>query len=29
VTQFLPQDNPVMDGFSDGARAAIDAVEGA
>ena len=26
VTQFLPQNNPVMDGFSDGARAAVDAV---
>jgi hypothetical protein len=24
VTQWLPQDNPVMDGFSDGARAAMD-----
>ena len=28
VTQFIPQDNPVMDGFSDGARAAVDAVKG-
>ncbi len=28
ATQFLPQDNPVMDGFSDGARAAVDAVKG-
>jgi hypothetical protein len=28
VTQFIPQDNPVTDGFSDGARAAIDAVKG-
>jgi hypothetical protein len=28
VTQFLPQNNPVTDGFSDGARAAVDAVKG-
>jgi hypothetical protein len=27
VTQLLPQDNPVMDGFSDGAHAAVDAVK--
>ena len=26
VTQWLPQDNPVMDGFSDGARAAMDSL---
>jgi hypothetical protein len=29
VTQFLPQDNPVMHGFSDGARAAVDSLKGA
>ena len=28
VTQFLPQDNPVMYGFSDGARAAMDSLKG-
>jgi hypothetical protein len=28
LTQWLPQDNPVMDGFSDGARAAMDSLEG-
>ena len=28
VTQWLPQDNPVMDGFSDGAQAAIDSLRG-
>ena len=27
LTQLLPQDNPVMDGFSDGARAAMDSLE--
>jgi hypothetical protein len=27
VTQWLPQDNPVMDGFSDGARAAMDSLK--
>jgi hypothetical protein len=26
VTQFLPQDNPVMRGFSDGAQAARDSL---
>ena len=29
VTQFLPQDNPVMHGFSDGAQAAKDSLKGA
>jgi hypothetical protein len=29
VTQFLPQDNPVMHGFSDGAQAAMDSLSGA
>jgi hypothetical protein len=28
LTQWLPQDNPVMDGLSDGARAAMDSLEG-
>jgi hypothetical protein len=27
VTQFLPRDNPVMHGFSDGARAAVDSLK--
>ena len=27
VAQLLPRDNPVMDGFSDGAQAAVDALE--
>jgi hypothetical protein len=26
VTQFLPQDNPVMHGFRDGAQAAMDSL---
>ena len=29
VTQFLPQDNAVMHGFSDGAQAAKDSLRGA
>jgi hypothetical protein len=29
VTQLLPQDNALMHGFSDGARAAMDSLEGA
>jgi hypothetical protein len=29
VTQFLPQDNAVMHGFSDGAQAAVDSLKGA
>ena len=28
VTQFLPQDNAVMHGFSDGAQAAMDSLKG-
>jgi len=27
VTQWLPQDNPVMSGLSDGARAAMDSLK--
>ncbi len=27
ITQWLPQENPVMDGFSDGARAARDSLK--
>jgi len=27
VTQLVPQDNPLMHGFSDGARAAMDALK--
>ena len=27
LTQWLPRDNPVMDGFSDGARAARDSLQ--
>jgi hypothetical protein len=29
VTQLLPQDNPVMQGFGDGARAAMASLKGA
>jgi hypothetical protein len=29
VTQWLPQDNPVMHGFRDGAQAVMDSLKGA